>query len=228
MFEKKFLMILGILALVSFGVSMVVSMRFAGPDAPGAGGPAKRSPAGQATLLAELGAAKPPKALLARQQQLQELIKDLELRVNEYKRKADRLAQREQRVNLAERNLQRRTEELEKLRTQLIVPLTRLKDAMAELKSVQDTVDKDQKAALTRIAASYERMEPAKGGGILAEMYRSGQEKDVARILYYMSERASAKLLAELGNEHIDPNDAGSRTLAPDLTERMKKITEQG
>jgi TolA-binding protein len=228
MFEKKFLMILGILALVSFGASMVVSMMLTGPDVPAAGGAAKQPPAGQGTLLAELGAAKAPRTTLARQQQLEELIKDLELRVNEYKRKADRLAQREQRVNLAERNLQRRAEELEKLRTQLIVPLTRLKDAMAELKSVQDAVDKDQKAALVRIAASYERMEPEKGGGILAEMYRGGQEKDVARILYYMSERASAKLLAELGSEHIDPNDAGSRSLAPDLTERMKKIKEQG
>ncbi|MGB2824340.1 MAG: hypothetical protein WBF17_25420, partial [Phycisphaerae bacterium] len=180
------------------------------------------------TLLAEMGAARAPGATHARQQQLTELIKDLDLRVNEYKRKADRLDQREQRVAMAEANLKRRGEELEKLRAQLIAPLTRLKDAMAELKSVQDAVDRDQKAALLRISASYERMEPAKGGGILAEMCRNGQEKDVARILYYMSERASAKLLGELGGEHMDPNDVRGPTLAPELTEMMKRIREQG
>ncbi len=228
MFEKKFLMILGILALVGFGVAMGISIWFGGRDEPTAGGPTKQPAGGPQTLLAQMGAVQTPKTTLLRRQQLEELIKDLELRMNEYKRKADRLAQREQRVVIAEGNLQRRAEELEKLRTELIVPLTRLKDAMAELQSLQDTVDKDQKAALMRIAASYGMMEPAKGGGILAEMYRNGQEKDVARILYYMSERTSAKLLAELGNEHVDPNDPESGTLAPDLTQMMKKIKEQG
>lgn len=224
MFEKKFLMILGLLALVSVGVSMGISALFGGSGKPSGKAQARGASARPRTLLDEMNQAGPSQTMAPRQHQVGELIKDLQLRINEYKRKADRLTQREQRVAIVEQNLKNRTDELEKLRTQLIGPLTRLKDAMAELENAQTLVDKEERTKLTRIAASYERMEAAKGGGILSDMYLNGQKKDVAKILYFMSERGSAKLLAEMDQK----NPATQQMISAELTTLMKTIREQG
>ena len=224
MFDKKFLMILGILVVVSFGGALAVSMLFGGPAATTEKAPPKQASTGPRAVLDELGAARPTAQVSARQEQLRELIKDLELRINEYKRKAERIEQREQRMAIAETNLKRRAEELEKLRTELIGPLTRLKGAMAQLDSARVNVAKEERTQLLRIAASYERMDPIKGGVILASMYLGGQKNDVAKILYYMSERGSAKLLAEI--EEKDPET--QQLISAELTAMMKAIREQG
>jgi len=223
MFNKKFLMILGALAVVSFGGALAVSVLFRGRGGT-TKGPAKRAVTAPRTVLDELGSARPRARSSARQEQLSELVKDLELRINEYKRKAERLEQRERRVALAEGNLKRRAGELETLRTELIGPLTRLKDAMAQLDSARVNVAKEERTQLMRIAASYERMDATKGSGILASMYLNGQKNDVAKILYYMSERGSAKLLAEIDQE--DP--LTKQLISAELTAMMKAIREQG
>jgi flagellar motility protein MotE (MotC chaperone) len=217
---KKFLLILGALAVVSLGVSTVLSLLLGGRGAAGtgqgarAGKPLSKSEA----LLAQLAAAGEPKRLLPTQSQLEETVRDLRARIAEYEHKRQLLDERDKRVAQAEENLKRRAKEVEKLRMELIGPLTRLKDAVADLQRQQKVVAKQEKANFQRIAATFEKMETTKGGAMLAGMCENGQTDDVVKILYYMNERSSAKLLAEI------PDQA----LAAKLTGLMKKIQEEG
>jgi flagellar motility protein MotE (MotC chaperone) len=61
-------------------------------------------------------------------------------------------------------------------------------------------------------------MDPVRGGGILSGMAANKQLDDVAKILFYMSERTSAKMLAEITD----------KVVAAQLTEKMQKIREEG
>jgi len=215
----KYLIILGVLAVVSFGVSLGVSL-LVGDRKPPAGKSASPAnpPSRSEALLAGLSNDAPARKTLLKQQQLEELIKDLQARMTEYERKELKQAEREKRIALAEETLQRRAKELEKLRMELVGPLTRLRDAVAELERSRVLIAKQEKVALQTIASKYERMDPEKGSGILATMCASNQIDDVVKILYYMSERVSAKFLAEMSDQ----------AMAARLTAMMKTIQEQG
>ncbi|MCD6303378.1 MAG: hypothetical protein J7M21_00265 [Planctomycetes bacterium] len=217
---KKYLLLLGILAAASFGVSLTLSALLGGsrPSAKPAKTAAKPLSKSEA-LLAGLAAAHGPAVPMSpSRDKLEELVKDLRARVAEYERKERKLAERENRLALAERNLDIRAKELEKLRMQLVGPLTRLKDAVAELKRSQVVVSQQEKANLRRIADTFSRMDATKGGKILSGMCENNQIDDVVKILYYMDERAAGKLLAEMADQG----------LAAKLTGLMQKVREQG
>lgn len=217
---KKYLIILGVLAAVSFGVSLGVSAMLGGK-----GSHAEKSAAAKAVnkgdaLLAGLsadGAGEARKAL-PEQEKIEQLTKDLRARIAEYERKEHKFIEREKRLAVAEETLVHRAKELETLRLQMVGPLARLKDAMAELDRARVQVSKQEKANLQKIAATFEKMDPTKGGGILSGMAANEQVDDVAKILFYMSERSSAKMLAEISD----------KTLAAKLTGMMQKIREEG
>ncbi|HUS92479.1 MAG TPA: hypothetical protein VM695_11550 [Phycisphaerae bacterium] len=213
---KKYLIILGILAAMSFGVSLGVSLLLGGPGPEGKAPAAPPNPSD--ALLAGLSADPAPREALLAQHKLDELIKDLRARMAEYERKEKALAERARQVATAEQTLRRRAQELETLRTELVGPLTRLKDAVAELRRSRVLIDKQEKAAIRTIASKYERMDPIQGGEILVTMCGNQQTDDVVKILYYMSERVSAKFLAEMPD----------KALAARLTALMKTIQEQG
>jgi hypothetical protein len=217
---KKYLIILGILAAVSFGVSMGLSALLGGKDAHSAKDAAGKPPNKGDALLAGLaadGAGEARKAL-PEQDKIEQLTKDLRARIVEYERKEHKFVEREKRLVVAEENLVHRAKELETLRLQMVGPLTRLKDAMAELDRARVAVNKQEKANLLRIAATFEKMDPTRGGGILSGMAANEQTDDVAKILFYMSERGSAKMLAEITD----------KALAAKLTGMMQKIREEG
>jgi len=220
MSAKKFYLILGGVAAVSFAGSVGVSI-FAGgkklPAKSASGATSQPSPS-EAYLARLTAAGSAADRVPPDQARLEDLAKELRARMEEYERKSTRLEEREKRVVQAEQELQRRAKELETLRMELVGPLTRLKDAMAELdrKSVQ--VDKDEKVNLQRIAATFEKMDAVRGSGILAGMCANNQVEDVVKILAYMSERGAGKVLAEMTDQ----------AMAAKLTALWKKVKEQG
>ena len=217
---KKYLIILGVLAAVSFGVSLGVSALLGGKDSHAeknaAAKPVNKSDALLAGLSAD-GAGEARKAL-PEQEKIDQLTKDLRARIAEYERKEHKFIEREKRLAVAEENLVHRAKELETLRLQMVGPLARLKDAMAELDRARVQVNKQEKANLQKIASTFEKMDPTKGGGILSGMAANEQLDDVVKILFYMSERSSAKMLAEIQD----------KALAAKLTGMMQKIREEG
>ena len=216
---KKFVILLAVLGLGSLVVSTGLSILFrsAPQPAPRAGGPPGAAPSKEAALLASMAAAEGARDVLPKQQHLEQLIKELRVKIANYQRKESKLAEREKRLALAEENLGRRAKELENLMVQLVAPLGRLEKAQAELLRTRTLVDKQEKANILRIAATFEKMDPSEGSGILEGMCINKQTDDVVKILYYMSERASANVLAEMKD----------KALAARLTGLMKKVSEQ-
>jgi len=222
---KKFLIILVGLAVVSFGVSLGVSLLTGGEKPTPAGGGKEAQPqTGAGGLLAKLAREPETRTRLLKQQRLEELIKDLQARMRDYERKERKLAEREGRIRQAEEDLIKRGKDLEKLRMELVGPLTRLKDAVAELDRSRVLVDKHEKTALVAIAAKYDKMDPTKGAETLSSMYLAGQEEDVIRILHYMTDRVAAKLLENMTSK--DPKSG--RMISAEVTARMKRVQEQG
>lgn len=94
-------------------------------------------------------------------------------------------------------------------------------------------IDKNEQTNLLTLAATYDKMDVTSASKIVTNMCMSdesekGQEKkieessgsfdDAVKILYYMTERTKAKLLAELATS--EPQ------LAAALSQRLKQIVE--
>jgi len=217
MFGKKYIFLLVGLAVASVVVSAALSALLGGrTKAPAPHAPAPGAPGRAEMLLGSLagGDEKP----LPGQKEVNELVRELRLRLEEVQRREAELTRQERRVRLAEEALQARAKELEALRMELVGPLARLKEAMAELERSRVKVGQQEKANIQRIAATFERMEAEGGSGILTGICANNQTDDVVKILYYMSERSSAKLLAAMTD----------KALAARLTALMQRVEEGG
>lgn len=153
----------------------------------------------------------------AKEQQLDDLAKELRRRLEECKRRQDDMDLRDQRLNVAQESLKKRADDLEAMRLQLVGPLAQLRDAQKQLESNRLMISQQEKTNIKRTAAIYEKMEPAKASRILTDMCGGTQEDDAARILFYMSERTAAKVLAEMAD----------KGLAAQLCDRLKRIQEE-
>ena len=214
--KKLVIIVIGGLGLLSFAVSFVLSTFLGGSPQPASAGPGGEDASGaQGRALAQMGGLGQP-AVLPKAKQLDELIKEVRFRIHEYRRKQKALERREKRLGLAEELLKKQAKDLESLRMELVAPLTGLRETRAKLEQTRILIAKQEETNLKRTAAVYEKMDATSGGGIFVQMCADGQENDAVKILYCMSERAAAKLLAEI--ERTD------QPLAAKLSAMMKRI----
>ena len=214
--KKLVIIVIGGLGLLSFAVSFVLSTFLGGSPQPASAGPAGEGASGaQGRALAQMSGLGQP-AVLPKAKQLDELIKEVRFRIQEYRRKQEALERREKRLRLAEELLKKQAKDLESLRMELVAPLTGLRETKAKLEQTRILIAKQEETNLKRTAAVYEKMDATSGGGIFVQMCADGQESDAVKILYCMSERAAAKLLAEI--ERTD------QPLAAKLSAMMKRI----
>jgi flagellar motility protein MotE (MotC chaperone) len=152
---------------------------------------------------------------LATEHQVDNLVKDLQVRLEDVRKRQLELDQREKRIRISQELLIKQAQELEALRMEMVAPLTSLKEARAVLAKEQLAVTELEKANLKRTAQIYEKMDAESSGRILSGMCESNQEDDAAKILHFMSDRSAGKLLATLDSK-----------LAARLCDKLKKIKE--
>jgi flagellar motility protein MotE (MotC chaperone) len=213
--KKLAIIVMAALGVVSFVVSFLLSGWLGDSPQSAQAGTEDAAAQQQELDLPELAAAAPAPPQV---KELDELIREMRLRMAEYSKKDKQLQQREKRLQLAQELLKKQATELESLRMELSTPLTRLKEAQAELQQSRVSIAKQEEANLKKTAAIYEKMDPASGSEYLTEMCANKQEQDVVKILYLMSERSAAKVLAEMTDT----------SLAARLTEMMKRIQQEG
>ncbi len=155
--------------------------------------------------------------LSPKEAQLDELIREVRVKLAECKQHEAALEEREGRLAIAQEQLKKQTKELENLQIQLLAPLAAIKDEQEKLQKARVQVAQDEKVNLKRTASIYEKMDAASGGKILTGMCEQ-QMDDVVKILFYMTERSAAKILGEMPD----------KTLAARLTERLKRVKEEG
>ncbi|MCH7555833.1 MAG: hypothetical protein IIB56_00080 [Planctomycetes bacterium] len=163
------------------------------------------------------------------EKQLKNLVFEVREKVQEYNDKLQELGVREQRLQRAQDTLKEDIKNLDNLRIELISIVTSLKDERDKLLKSKLEIAQTEKDNLVLIAATYDKMDAGSAGKILISMCTSQTQPgkvdsqssgfdEAVKILYYMTERTKAKLLAELTNTESN--------LAAFLTRRLKLVFE--
>jgi small-conductance mechanosensitive channel len=161
------------------------------------------------------------------QKQLKSLVYEVREKINEYEGKEKELELREARLAMTQETLKKDIEELNRLRVELATLVVNLKEQKSRLLETRAEISKSEKANLAAMAATYDKMDPASASKIISSMCAKQMESgkaeggtidDAVKILFYMTERTKAKLLAEIVT--AEPK------LAAVLCQRLKKIVE--
>lgn len=136
------------------------------------------------------------------ERQLKDLVHEVRRRIREYEDKLRSLNTREQRLQTARETLKKDIEGLRSLQVELASATAGLRDQRDKLEKSRLRIAAAEKENLISIAATYDKMDSASASKILADMSKSqnSNSEDAVKILYYMTERTKAKLLAELAS----------------------------
>ena len=167
------------------------------------------------------------------EQQLKNLIHDLRKKMQDYDNKLQTLKVEENRLQIAQDVLREDIEKLHSLQIELSSITANLKSERDKLLKSRIEIDNNEQTNLLSIAAFYDKMDATSASKILSNMCLPDESKtrkneqvdsaggsfdDAVKILYYMTERTKAKLLAELANS--EPQ------LAAVISRRLKQIVE--
>ena len=209
--------ILGVLVIMGLAVGFVASTLTKDSDQ-ASPGQTETVAAAQKKIIQLPPGASDLVAIQPKESTLNELVKELRYKIEQCKKRQSELEKHEKRKAMAEAALKDDAEKLENLRMQLVMPLTRLQDKIAELERTRIRISTQEKSEIQKTAAIYEKMDAASSSQILVEMC-SNNEEDAVKIIYYMSERSAAKCLAEISNS--------DKVLAAKLSQKIKVINEE-
>jgi flagellar motility protein MotE (MotC chaperone) len=241
--SKKFIIITAAAGLVSFAGAFVFSFlrppskqelsRESSQAVPGDDKPQAALLQSQSAPITAAAAASGPVTKAMTEQELKNLILDIRGKIQDYNNKLQALGVRERRLQLAQDMLRKDIENLNSLRIELASAIANLKSERDKLVKSRLQIDQTEKSNLVSIAATYDKMDVSGASKILTNMCAAqitgktqavesgsvgGSFDDAVKILYYMSERTKAKLLAELA--------ASEPALAAALCKRLKQIVE--
>ncbi len=182
-----------------------------------------------AAMTGVVGAASNSERKTMTEKQLRNLVFEVREKVNEYDDKLQNLALREQRLQRAQDTLKEDIQNLNNLRIELATIVADIKGERDKLLKTRLEVTETEKSNLVLIAATYDKMDASSASKILVSLCTSQTQPgkidsqsrgfdEAVKILYYMTERTTAKLLAELTT--AEPK------LAAFLTQRLKQIVE--
>lgn len=239
--SKKLIIITALAGLVSFAGAFATGWFTAPAPAPtedpgksiqqeivsGGAVPAIPRPVAETTGIIDTGSGGDRKAMT--EKQLRNLVFEVREKVQEYDGKLQNLAVREQRLQRTQNTLKEDIQNLNNLRIELATIVADIKSERDKLLKTRLEVAQTEKDNLVLIAATYDKMDASSASKILVSMCTSQTQPgkidiqsrgfdEAVKILYYMTERTTAKLLGELTNS--EPK------LAAFLTQRLKQIVE--
>lgn len=162
------------------------------------------------------------------QKQLKSLVYEVREKISSYESKEKEMELREARLQMTQETLKKDIDTLNQMKVELVAMTANLKEQKNQLMESRAAITRSEKANLTAIALTYDKMDPAGAGKIISSMcakqFESGKTEggsidDAVKILFYMNERSRGKLLAEIVS--TEPK------LAAYLCQRLKKVVEQ-
>jgi DNA repair exonuclease SbcCD ATPase subunit len=224
--NKKLLIIIAVAGLISFGGTFFLGLKTkkAPPAAQVAPHPAAdanveamklEDPSIHIPGITETAA---DKNVSIAEKQLKDLIFEVREKISEYDNKLKELELRETNLQAARETLKKDVNELDNLRIELTATLSSIKTEQDKLEKTMVQITLTEETNLKSIAATYDKMDAAQAGKILSSMTQSGRSSDDAiKILYYMSERTKAKVLAAIAES--EP------AVSANFCQRLKKIS---
>ncbi len=152
------------------------------------------------------------------EKQLKSLIYDIREKMKEYRYSEKELDRRKQRMRVIQDTLQEDIDRLDTLRVQLTSILSNLQQQEHSLEQTTLKIEETEQTNMKSLAARYDKMSTDLASNIMINMASNNQLNDAVKIMYYMSERTSGKLLGEIGNSQ--PN------LAALISLQLKRIKE--
>lgn len=134
------------------------------------------------------------------EKQLKDLVYEVREKIQEYDSKLEGIKLHEQRLRVAGDTLKKDIEQLDNLRVELASTVASLKTERDKLLKSRVEIANIEKTNLISIAATYDKMDSGQAGKILTNMNQAqnSSSDDAVIILYYMSERTKAKVLASI------------------------------
>ena len=138
------------------------------------------------------------------EEQLKKLIFNVREKIDEYNHKTQSLTVKEERLKTTYEMIKKDLDDLNKLRMELATTVGDLKQKQQQLENSMIEIGKVEQQNLVSIAATYDKMDPASAAVIMTNMSKASEPgknsdiDDAVKILYYMTERTKAKLLAEM------------------------------
>lgn len=155
------------------------------------------------------------------EKQLKSLVYEVREKIQEYGNKLEELKLREQRLQMVQDTLKKDIEQLDNLRIELTSTVASLKNERDKLLKSKVEIAQEETNNLMSIAAAYDKMDTEAAGRILTNMNQTQNNNadDAVKILYYMTDRTRAKLLAQLATS--EPK------LAAYFCQRLKEIVQR-
>ena len=164
------------------------------------------------------------------EKELKNLVFEVREKMQEYNEKLENLTQREQRLQITQDDLKNNIQILKNLRIELATIFADIKSERDKLLKSRLEIAQTERENLVLIAATYDKMDASSASKIVVSMCTSQKQPGVidvqssgfdeaVKILYYMTERTKAKLLAELTT--AEPK------LAALLPQKLKSIVEK-
>jgi hypothetical protein len=172
----------------------------------------------QAQMLAGGGAVDNQIKTAMSEKQLKDLVYEVREKIREYDNKLQGLASREQKLQTAQEMLKKDIQDMDNLRIELASMVSAIKGEQDKLEKSRINISNIEKNNLASIAATYDKMDAAQAGKILSNMNRA-DDNDAVKILYYMSDRTKAKVLASIAE--TEP------AVSAEFSQRLKRITEK-
>jgi DNA repair exonuclease SbcCD ATPase subunit len=157
------------------------------------------------------------------EKQLKDLIYEVREKINEYDYKLQELELREKNLQAAKDTLKKDINDLDNLRIELTSTVSAIKAEQEKLQKTMVEIGTIEETNLKSIAATYDKMDAAQAGKILSNMNQTNKASnadDAIKILYFMSERTKAKVLAAIAE--TEP------AISANFCQRLKKISVKG
>ncbi len=163
------------------------------------------------------------------EKQLRNLVFEVREKVKEYNNKLQSLTLQEERLQSTQDTLKNDIQKLKDLRVELATIVADIKSERDKLLKSRLEIEQAEKDNLVLIAATYDKMDASSASKIMLSMCTSQTQPgtidrqssgfdEAVKILYYMTDRTKAKLLAEVTT--AEPR------LAAFLTQKLKRIIE--
>jgi flagellar motility protein MotE (MotC chaperone) len=202
---KKKLILIGVFVLIaggSFCASYIAAQMFIKPETPGQQTPGAAgtldpiAQADQQFMSGLTGASKTP--LKPKEQQLDELIREVRARLKQLDSRHRELNEREKQLSIAQEQLRMQAESLEQLRMDLVAAINPLREAQKELLRDKTLIRSQEIQRLEETARMYTKMDPANAARILLEMYKNRQQAAVVKIIHFLPEKNWAAIMDEM------------------------------
>lgn len=156
------------------------------------------------------------------EKQLKSLVYEVREKIDDYDNMLVDLKVREQRQQLAQESIKQDIAKLNNLQMELASTIAQLKNEQKKLLKSRIAIAKTEKNNLISLAAAYDKMDSTSAGKILIDISRGQSEgaADAVKILYYMTERTKAKVLASIAE--TEP------AISAYFCQKLKGIIENG